>query len=391
MASHAPSLVITREYLHHAERLSLLPPNPWNRETKATSAAEAKFVTPLDPVIETADGGRLPAVPVEEGVKLNELKSKFDQEISESNASSDIQVAENTLMDGEIRPGKTKTRVRTLLDQISLRSQRPGASLRNAVPRPSTNPLFPPLPLYGPPSPLRKLQFFSYRVSSFFFSLAFLGTIVLGSIFTSLPSMLRHIGMRLAFKNPYARRRFHNLEEKRRKERNDAAHEWKRTKARGGNFSKTMGAHDEEKIHDNKYQPTEGGEDALKCDVGYYARRVGLDVEEFKVQTEDGFIIILWHVYNPLEDSPTLQSRRSPRKPEVFATNPNCSEDMDAKMGSRAINGKRKYPVLLIHGLLQSAGAYCTNDDDSLAFFLCKRYLPCFGHGRFIDILIQRL
>src|SRR5271155_3847729 len=26
----------------------------------------------------------------------------------------------------------------------------------------------------------------------------------------------------------------------------------------------------------------------------------------------------------------------------------------------------------LMHGLLQSAGAYCTNDDDSLAFFLCK-------------------
>ena len=25
-----------------------------------------------------------------------------------------------------------------------------------------------------------------------------------------------------------------------------------------------------------------------------------------------------------------------------------------------------------MHGLLQSAGAYCTNDDDSLAFFLCK-------------------
>jgi len=28
--------------------------------------------------------------------------------------------------------------------------------------------------------------------------------------------------------------------------------------------------------------------------------------------------------------------------------------------------------VLLVHGLLQSAGAYCTNDDDSLAFMLCK-------------------
>ena len=43
------------------------------------------------------------------------------------------------------------------------------------------------------------------------------------------------------------------------------------------------------------------------------------------------------------------------------------------------------YPVLMIHGLLQSSGAYCTNDDDSLAFFLCKRYVfdMCLmpGHG----------
>ncbi len=35
-------------------------------------------------------------------------------------------------------------------------------------------------------------------------------------------------------------------------------------------------------------------------------------------------------------------------------------------------NQKPKFPVLLMHGLLQSAGAYCVNDDDSLAFYLCK-------------------
>jgi hypothetical protein len=31
-----------------------------------------------------------------------------------------------------------------------------------------------------------------------------------------------------------------------------------------------------------------------------------------------------------------------------------------------------KYPVLLLHGLLQAAGTFCVNDDSSLAFYLCK-------------------
>lgn len=44
--------------------------------TGATQAVEAKFITPLDPVIVTEDGGRLPIVPVEEAVKLNQLKEK---------------------------------------------------------------------------------------------------------------------------------------------------------------------------------------------------------------------------------------------------------------------------------------------------------------------------
>ena len=35
--------------------------------------------------------------------------------------------------------------------------------------------------------------------------------------------------------------------------------------------------------------------------------------------------------------------------------------------------------MLMMHGLLQSSGAYCTNDDESLAFFLCKRYVMDVG------------
>lgn len=361
------------KFLHHAERLSLLPPNPQDRETQATTAAEAKFITPLDPVIETANGGRLPAVPVEEGLKLNELKSEIDREISENTVSSEATVGENTPFDVELRSNKHQSSLPTSSGELSPRSQGEQASLRNAVPPPRTHPLFPPLPLYGPASTLQSLQCFSFRVSSFFLSLTFLGTVVLGSVFTSLPSLLRHVGMRLTFRDPNKGRIFHDEEEKRRMERKDAARAWKKLKGRPRTVLKIADGNDEENIHDNKYKPTEGGKDALVCDVGYYARRVGLDVEEFQVQTEDGFVIILWHVYNPLEYTAAPASRRSPRTPEVLATDPKSSSNIYGILGSGDNGSKRKYPVLLMHGLLQSAGAYCTNDDDSLAFFLCKR------------------
>lgn len=377
MVVQSPSLDKTSKLLQHAERLSLLPRNRGAAEAEATTAAEAKFITPLDPVIVTANGGRLPAVPVEEALKLNELKSEVDRTISGTSSPSGITGGENASLDTDLRSDKQHTSFSDSLDQISPQSQSPEASLHNAVPRPRTNPLFPPLPLYGPPSFLRHLQCYSFRISSFFLSLTFLGTIVVGSIVTLLPSLLRQTAMRLTFRNPDAQRIFHKEEEKRRKERKDAARAWKKLKGRQRNISKSADADDEEMIHDNKYEPTEGGKDPLICDVGYYARRVGLDVEEFKVQTEDGFIINLWHVYNPLEDTPAPPSRRSARGPETFALNLDRSGYADGHRGSFK-RGKRKYPVLLIHGLLQSSGAYCCNDDDSLAFFLCKRYDPMF-------------
>ena len=107
------------------------------------------------------------------------------------------------------------------------------------------------------------------------------------------------------------------------------------------------------------------------CDAGYYARRVGLDLEEYKVQTEDGYIIDLWHLYNPKEYTPASALHRKQHDAVVFpktADNGSSGRTSDASQKS----GKRKYPVLLVHGLLQSAGAYCANDDNSLAFFLAK-------------------
>ncbi|KAK7203115.1 lipase [Myxozyma melibiosi] len=74
-------------------------------------------------------------------------------------------------------------------------------------------------------------------------------------------------------------------------------------------------------------------------DIGYYAGLIGLKVSQFEVTTDDGFILQLYRV-----------------------TDPTLSQDQL----------KQRYPVLLIHGLLQSAGAFCVNEQDSLAFYLCK-------------------
>lgn len=51
-------------------------------------------------------------------------------------------------------------------------------------------------------------------------------------------------------------------------------------------------------------------------DVGYYARRVGLDCEELKVQTEDGVVLDLWHMYDPREYASLRRAQRMVRGPE---------------------------------------------------------------------------
>ncbi len=339
------------DFTHHAEKLSLLPYNPGNHEAQAKIAVGAKFITPQDPVIETADGGRLPAVPVAEAAKLNELKFE-------------VIAKEGTTIKDKILPNISPSQ-----------SDTTDAPLSDAYPPQRTHPLFPQLPMYGPSSILRKLQCFTFRVSSFFLSLTFLGTVVLGAAFTSIPLMLRHIFLRLTFRNPDARRPFHEEEKRRRQIRIDIAREWKDQMRRRSLCSKTADGKDEEGVPDNEYKPTEGGKDPLICDVGYYARRVGLDMEEYKVQTEDGFIIALWHLYNPSEYIPASAAHRDYREPEIFPTSPVRNSSVNGPLKDKFWSGNQRYPVLLIHGLLQSAGAYCSNDDESLAFFLHKRYL----------------
>jgi pimeloyl-ACP methyl ester carboxylesterase len=185
--------------------------------------------------------------------------------------------------------------------------------------------------------------------------------------FTSIPLMFNHIWLRITFRDPDARRPFYEEENKKQKIRKEAEIAWKQQRKRRTSETQ-LGEDNEKDAGHGQFIPTEGGPDRLICDAGYYARRVGLDIEEFKVQTEDGFIITLWHVFNPLEMSPLSEEERAARGPDILEdaqTTPRPSR-------YRNHSQKPKFPVLMIHGLLQSAGAYCTNDDDSLAFYLCK-------------------
>lgn len=81
----------------------------------------------------------------------------------------------------------------------------------------------------------------------------------------------------------------------------------------------------------------------LVPNLQYYYNQYNIDIEEFKVLTNDGFLIDLWH----------LKSR-------------------DYKYGAGS-TGPRPYerePVLMLHGLLQSSGSFASSGRKSLAFHL---------------------
>ena len=347
-----------------AKQSQKLPHKNPEEDNSEDVAAQALFVTPRDPVIATAEGHRLPGVPLEEARKLNILKGELGQDqpaaaqVSRNgSAHQTLDVEAQNSHDGESHKAFTAPPVP---NGKSLQKTSEG-SLRRAMPPSHTNPLFPPLPLYGPSSILRDIHCTAFRLSSFFLSLSFLGVIVLGSLFTSIPLVARRIWYRLTFRNPDKDRPFYEEEVSRRDARREEERKWKHSTSEERRLTDNDSV-----VSYNGYIPTEGGPDPIKCDVGYYARRVGLDVEEFEVQTEDGFIIDLWHVYDPREYVELDPKERQHRGPDPFT---------GGKRRGRALKdpeARRKYPVLLMHGLLQSAGAYCVNDDQSLAFWLCK-------------------
>ncbi|VUC21096.1 unnamed protein product, partial [Clonostachys rosea] len=289
-----------------AQKLSLEQPQQTNGTPNSSTesdlqrpsavATQAHFVTPHDAVIITADGNRLPGVPLEEAHKLNSLRDELESQPE----TVDIKEADGKTITNTARENDQSQEPQHVIELSKnqkgdkLQKQENGGSdtLQRAMPPSHTNPLFPPLPLYGPPSFLRDLQCAFFRFSSFFLSLAFLGVIVLGSLFTSIPLLCKKILYKLTFRDLDKERPFYAEEIRRERIRKEKAQAWKKRHSSSAKESKTDFSSDD-------YPPTEGGPDPIKCDVGYYARRVGLDVEECQVQTEDGFIIELWHVYDP--------------------------------------------------------------------------------------------
>ncbi|RAO67378.1 uncharacterized protein BHQ10_003390 [Talaromyces amestolkiae] len=328
------------------------------QQQQENAAIAARFVTPRDAIIETVDGERLPAVPVEEAKKLNRLRDEAID--SDANGPGNLDDVGGEDDEFEMKNGTSEKR------EISPEGH--GGPLDHAKPPAHTHPLFPPLPLYGPSSLLRTLQCQTFRVVSFWLSLSFLGVIIIGSCVNGIRPGIRKLWARVRGKNLDMERPFYKEEMERASIRREQAKRWERrqqvTSPTDIKLAKEEGRtiNAEDPDSDFEYPPLEGGHDPVVCDIGYYARRVGLDVETFKVQTEDGFILKMWHVYNPKEYTPLPESERGFRQPDVF---------YDRKTKDFA-QKNRRYPVLLIHGLLQSSGAYCVNDDDSLAFFLCK-------------------
>jgi Partial alpha/beta-hydrolase lipase region len=325
------------------------PSHPSQDEDAGSAAVRIEWITPQDHIIVTADRDHLPGLSLVGTVNPNAL----GEEIGDYGSKKTQDQHENVI-----------TKEDFLNDKNSKRPHNVEGLLRRAMASSRTNPLFPPLPLYGPPTLLRNLQYMMFRASAFCLSLAFLGVIVLGSAFTAVPLLFRHMWIRLTFRNPDAQRPFFEEEQRRKRAREEVEKAWKKKQSRCDSEARTVD-HEYGVGEDDGFIPTEGGPDPLVCNVGYYARRVGLDVEEFKVQTEDGFIIVLWHVYNPAEFIPKTAKERKIQSSEVFT-----SAHSVRQRGTES--AKPKYPVLMIHGLLQSAGAFCTNDDSSLAFYLCK-------------------
>lgn len=343
------------EYAHQAETLGKDKTSSGRRNRESSPAVEAKFITPLDPVIETADGGRLPVIPVEEAVKLNRLREQAGVEHVEHAHTNGSQTTTNRQRGS------------------SVQNERPDAPLREAIPPSRTNPLFPPLPTYGPPSVLRSIQCFFFRITSSVLSFLFLVIIFMGAVINTIPQVIRDSRKRAMLQNPKRSRPFYEEEVARKKERRAAEKEWVKRKNKQGTTTHSRekgGEKDADVPQDGDFIPTEGGPDPLVVDVGYYARRVGLDVEVFEVQTEDGFIIELWHIFNPRDyaERPS-SSQRKMHGPDLFPHEANASSSEKVEAFPSI---EKKYPVLMVHGLLQSSGAFCSNDDDSLAFYLAK-------------------
>lgn len=123
------------EFTRQAERLGHYAPDQEGDTNGSTEAIEARFVTAQDPVIVTADGGRLPAVPVEEAIKLNKLRDTLEgRDPSESEpVPADFRESRDGTIHG-VRPTKDDEDQKKGTDAPLGESNAPS----------KTNPMFPP-------------------------------------------------------------------------------------------------------------------------------------------------------------------------------------------------------------------------------------------------------
>ena len=271
------------DFEDQAEQLGQFKPSEESGDAGSTQAIKAKFITPLDPIIETKDGGRLPVIPVEEAKKLNDLKEGCRTEAS---STTNTHLPRN----GTIENGQPREQ----------QSEQTDAPLRDAIPPSKTNPLFPPLPIYGPPSRLRVVQCYHFRATAAVLSFGFLLVIICGAILNAVRRGVANTIQRSDLKASKSSRPFYEEEMKRREERRAAEKAWTSKQAQEGTQTPS-GEQGEDVPQDSQFVATEGGPDQLCFDVRYYARRVGLDAETFEAQTEDGFILELWHLFDPRE------------------------------------------------------------------------------------------
>lgn len=124
------------EYANQAEKLGYQHTDVHNEESIASEAVVAKFVTGQDPVIETANGGRLPTVPVDEALKLNSLRDRMQGKDPASRPlpKSSVREAKDGSLHGFVRSRSRKNAPATTSDL-------PEAPLPNAIPPSKTNPL----------------------------------------------------------------------------------------------------------------------------------------------------------------------------------------------------------------------------------------------------------
>ncbi|KAG8530673.1 uncharacterized protein KY384_004028 [Bacidia gigantensis] len=126
------------QFTKQAEKLSLQRQDVQNPDPDPTTAIKARFITPQDPVIETANGERLPTVPLKEAIELNKRRERLEEHESRisSHTGRRLSGSEDSLSEASSKN-----------DGNAAQSSQPGASFRSAIPPQRTHPLFPDLPL----------------------------------------------------------------------------------------------------------------------------------------------------------------------------------------------------------------------------------------------------